>query len=71
MTNSIPSTFRPMTPAGAVMGRWVARLDAWLYDRRQRSDVTKILAQMGERDLRDLAISRADFPAIIDGTYRR
>ncbi|MBS0560786.1 MAG: DUF1127 domain-containing protein [Proteobacteria bacterium] len=53
------------------MGRLLARLDGWLYERRRRNEVQKILSQMGERDLRDLAISRADIPAILDGTYRR
>ena len=70
MTHSIPA-YRPMTPAGAIMGRLLARLDGWLYERRRRSEVREILSRMGERDLRDLAISRADIPAIIEGTYRR
>ena len=70
MTNSI-STFRPMTPTGAVMGRIVARLDTWLFQRRERAELVKTLRRMGDRDLRDLGISRADFPAIIQGVYRR
>jgi uncharacterized protein YjiS (DUF1127 family) len=70
MTNSI-STFRPMTPTGAVMGRFVARLDNWLFQRRERAELVKTLSKMGERDLRDLGISRADFPAIVQGVYRR
>jgi len=70
MTHSIPA-YRPMTPAGAIMGRLLARLDGWLYERRHRNEVRTILSQMSDRDLRDLAISRADFPAILNGTYRR
>ena len=60
-----------MTPVGAAMGRLVARLDGWLFAHRHRREVTKLLSQMSDRDLRDLAISRADFPAIVNGTYRR
>jgi uncharacterized protein YjiS (DUF1127 family) len=70
MTNSI-STFRPTTPTGAVMGRIVARLDNWLFQRRERAELVKTLSKMGDRDLRDLGISRADFPAIVQGVYRR
>ncbi len=70
MIDTIPA-YRPMTPVGAIMGRLLARLDGWLYGRRQRHDVEKMLSQMGERDLRDLAISRADIPAILEGIYRR
>jgi uncharacterized protein YjiS (DUF1127 family) len=65
------STFRPTTPTGAVMGRVVARLDAWLFQRRERAELVRTLRMMGERDLRDLGISRADFPAIVEGVYRR
>jgi uncharacterized protein YjiS (DUF1127 family) len=65
------STFQPMTPAGVALGRMVARLDTWLFERRQRSDLRRTLTLMGDRDLRDLGISRADFPAIMDGSYRR
>jgi uncharacterized protein YjiS (DUF1127 family) len=70
MTNSI-STFRQTTPTGAVMGRIVARLDNWLFQRRERAELVKTLSKMGDRDLRDLGISRADFPAIVQGVYRR
>jgi uncharacterized protein YjiS (DUF1127 family) len=70
MTQSI-STFRPMTPAGAVMGRVVARFDSWLFQRREKAELVRTLRMMGDRDLRDLGISRADFPAIVEGIYRR
>jgi uncharacterized protein YjiS (DUF1127 family) len=70
MTQSI-ATFRPMTPTGAVMGRLVARLDNWLFHRRERAELIRTLRLMGDRDLRDLGISRADFPAIVEGVYRR
>jgi uncharacterized protein YjiS (DUF1127 family) len=70
MIDSI-STFHPTTPAGAVLGRIVARLDAWLFQRRERSELVRTLRMMGDRDLRDLGISRADFPAIVEGVYRR
>jgi uncharacterized protein YjiS (DUF1127 family) len=70
MTDSI-STFHPTTPAGAVLGRIVARLDAWMFQRRERAELVRTLRMMGDRDLRDLGISRADFPAIVEGVYRR
>ena len=70
MIDSI-STFHPTTPAGAVLGRIVARLDAWLFQRRERAELVRTLRMMGDRDLRDLGISRADFPAIVEGVYRR
>ena len=70
MIDSLP-TYRPMTPFGVVMGRLVARLDAWLFRRRQRSQLVNTLVRMTDRDLHDLGISRADFPTIIEGTYRR
>jgi len=70
MTQSI-STFRPMTPTGAVMGRLVARFDNWLFQRREKAELVRTLRLMGDRDLRDLGISRADFPAIVEGVYRR
>jgi uncharacterized protein YjiS (DUF1127 family) len=60
-----------MTPVGVTLGRVVARLDAWLFKRRERAQLTNTLAKMSERDLHDLGISRADFPAIIQGDYRR
>jgi len=70
MTQSI-STFRPTTPTGVMMGRLVVRLDNWLAKRRERAELVRTLRMMGDRDLRDLGISRADFPAIVEGVYRR
>ena len=54
-----------------MLGRMVARLDGWLERRRERAELVRTLRMMGDRDLRDLGISRADFPAIIEGVYRR
>ncbi len=65
------STYRPVTPAGAVMGRLVAKFDTWLANRRERAELLRTLHLMGDRDLHDLGISRADFPAIVEGSYRR
>ncbi len=70
MTQSI-STARPMTPVSAVIGRLVAKFDGWMMQRRERAELVRTLRMMGERDLRDLGISRADFPAIVEGVYRR
>jgi uncharacterized protein YjiS (DUF1127 family) len=70
MIDSI-STFRPTTPTGIRLGRLVEALDGWLLKRRERAEVIRTLGMMGDRDLRDLGISRADFPAIVEGVYRR
>jgi len=70
MTNSI-TTFRPATPMGVRMGRVVAWFDAWLLRRRERAELIRTLRMMNDRDLHDLGISRADFPAIVEGVYRR
>ncbi len=70
MTQSI-STARPMAPAGGLMSRIGARFDNWMVQRRERAELVRTLRMMGERDLRDLGISRADFPAIVEGVYRR
>jgi uncharacterized protein YjiS (DUF1127 family) len=70
MMNTV-STFRPMTPTGVRLGRIVERVDAWLFKRRERAELVRTLRMMGDRDLRDLGISRADFPAIVEGVYRR
>jgi len=70
ITESI-STYRPMTPTGAVMGRLLASFDGWLFRRRERNELTRTLLKMSDRDLRDLGINRTDFPAIIGGSYRR
>ena len=70
MTQSIPAV-RPMAPAGSMFERLAARLENWLNARRERAELVRTLRMMGERDLRDLGISRADFPAIVEGVYRR
>lgn len=43
------------------------RFEAW---RRRRAELAE-LAALDDRDLADLGISRGDFHAILDGTYRR
>jgi uncharacterized protein YjiS (DUF1127 family) len=60
-----------MAPAGGVAGRIVARFEGWMAERRERAELVRTLRMMGERDLRDVGISRADFPAIVEGVYRR
>lgn len=48
-----------------------SRLDAWRAEHRRRVRLAHELARLDDRELIDLDISRADFPAIIRGTYRR
>ncbi|MGH7102457.1 MAG: hypothetical protein ACREFJ_08670 [Acetobacteraceae bacterium] len=47
------------------------RLAAWLGERRRRARLAHELSLLGDRELTDLDISRADFPAIIRGTWHR
>jgi len=47
------------------------RFAAWRAERRRRAHLALELSRLDARDLADLGISRADFPAIIRGTYRR
>ncbi len=48
-----------------------ARLLAWRERRRERARIARELLSYTDRELFDLGISRADIPAILDGTYRR
>jgi uncharacterized protein YjiS (DUF1127 family) len=50
----------------SVRGRAIARFDEW----RRRRALLAELVSMSDRDLADLGITRGDFPAILDGTYR-
>jgi uncharacterized protein YjiS (DUF1127 family) len=48
-----------------------ARFLAWRARRRERARIARELLSYTDRELFDLGISRADIPAILDGTYRR
>ncbi|MGH7122341.1 MAG: DUF1127 domain-containing protein [Acetobacteraceae bacterium] len=48
-----------------------SRFAAWRTEHRRRVRLAHELASLDDRELIDLDISRADFPAIISGTYRR
>ena len=47
------------------------RFQAWRARRQERARIARELLTYTDRELFDLGISRADIPAIIDGTYRR
>ena len=47
------------------------RLPKWLRAWREREALRAELQQLSPRTLADLGISRADFPAIIAGTFNR
>ena len=49
-------------------GGWL-KLREWLRAWRERETLRAELQQLSPRDLADLGISRADFPAIIAGTF--
>ena len=44
---------------------------AWRVQRQRRLKIVRQLSAYTDRDLLDLGFSRNDFPAIINGTYRR
>jgi len=48
-----------------------ARFLAWRERRRERARIARELLSYTDRELYDLGISRADIPAVINGTYRR
>ncbi len=48
-----------------------ARFLAWRERRRARAQMARELLSYTDRELFDLGISRADIPAVLDGTYRR
>lgn len=48
-----------------------SRFLAWRERRRERARVARELLSYTDRELFDLGISRADIPAILNGTYRR
>ncbi len=58
-------------PVMAPLQRWRHRVAGWLAARQDRAQVLRELNACDERELRDLGISRYDFAAILDGTYRR
>jgi uncharacterized protein YjiS (DUF1127 family) len=47
----------------------VASFTAWRTERHERTRIARELATYTDRELFDLRIQRADFPAIINGTY--
>ena len=52
---------------GAQLGRFASRLAA----RHRAATEIRQLYQFDDRELRDVGLSRGDFPAIVRGTYRR
>jgi uncharacterized protein YjiS (DUF1127 family) len=46
------------------------KLPKWVWAWQQRETLRAELLQLSPRTLSDLGISRADFPAILAGTYR-
>ncbi|MGH7051850.1 MAG: DUF1127 domain-containing protein [Acetobacteraceae bacterium] len=62
------------SPSAAVLSKGGSRrlrLAAWLGERRRRAGLAHQLSRLDDRELTDLGISRADFPAIIRGTWHR
>jgi uncharacterized protein YjiS (DUF1127 family) len=51
----------------ALPAQWKARRD----EQRRRRQILRELNAHTDRELADLGFSRADFPSILDGSYRR
>ena len=49
---------------------WVALRPDWSARHRAATEIRQ-LYQFDDRELRDVGLSRCDFPAIMRGTYRR
>ena len=56
-----------LSEVGAQLGRFASRLAA----RHRAATEIRQLYQFDDRELRDVGLSRGDFPAIMRGTYRR
>lgn len=56
---------------GGRLAHLFAGIGEWNRERLRRKAVAGELTAMSEVELRDLGISQSDFPAIIDGSFRR
>jgi uncharacterized protein YjiS (DUF1127 family) len=56
-----------LSEIGARLGRFASRLAA----RHRAATEVRELYQFDDRELRDMGLSRGDFSAILNGTYRR
>lgn len=68
------SPLAPCSPANSSSGGrrpLSARFAAWRAEHRRRVRLAHELDRLDATELADLGISRADFSAIIHGTYRR
>jgi uncharacterized protein YjiS (DUF1127 family) len=62
------------TSGNGTVGLWTEighRFAAWRQKRATRARIARELATYTDRELFDLGISRADIPAVINGTFRR
>jgi uncharacterized protein YjiS (DUF1127 family) len=59
------------TPFLDVLQPLLNAFTAWRTEQRKRAQIAHELATYTDRELFDLRIQRADFPAIINGTYTR
>jgi uncharacterized protein YjiS (DUF1127 family) len=58
-------------PALDLFRRIVRSYSAWRAEQRRRNQIARELETYSDRELFDLRISRADIPAIVNGTYSR
>ncbi|MGC8469714.1 MAG: hypothetical protein ACP5NI_07410 [Acetobacteraceae bacterium] len=62
---------RRQVSAPGLVARLSASLRSWREERQRRARMWQELSLLTDRDLSDLGFGRADFAAIVAGTYRR
>jgi uncharacterized protein YjiS (DUF1127 family) len=67
----IDTTTNTAHDAASLWAETTLRFSEWRRKRASRARVARELATYTDRELFDLGISRADIPAVINGTYRR
>jgi len=68
---SSASHYSSQTPFLKLLQPLLNAFTAWRAEQRKRAQIARELATCTDRELFDLRIQRADFPAIINGTYSR
>ena len=61
----------PRSSADGAVRSIAQRIDAWFEARKRAAEDREILANMSDRELRDIGIGRASVNAVADGTWMR
>ena len=69
--HNVPQTVSaPVSTPSFGLGK-VARVLAWIGERRAELETRRELARLDDRDLQDMGITSYDFDAIARGSFRR